>query len=143
MYFYLEINPEYRRMVLEYILDLNLCNSSIEFHIIGPQCLQYIRKKSMFLDLNASNPSELFHIFGPQCLQSVRTIPYFWTSMPPIHQTPSQPSNKQTSKQVSKPAIHQASNRTTQQASHPTSEAANQSACQPSKKQARQPASAS
>ena len=46
-------------------------------------------------------------IIGPQCLQCIRTIPNFWTSMPPIHQTQSQPSNKQASKQVSKAAIRQ------------------------------------
>ena len=39
------------------------------------------------LDLNASNASKLFHIIGPQCLQCIRTIPYYWTSMPPMPQS--------------------------------------------------------
>ena len=53
-------------------MDLNASNASELFHI---------------LDLNASNASELFHIIGPQCLQCIRIIPYYWTSMPPIHQS--------------------------------------------------------
>ena len=51
-------------------MDLNASNASELFHI---------------LDLNASNASELFHIIGPQCLQCIGTIPYYWTSMPPMH----------------------------------------------------------
>ena len=39
------------------------------------------------LDLNTSNASELFHIIAPQCLQCIRTIPYYWTSMPPMPQS--------------------------------------------------------
>ena len=42
---------------------------------------------SILLDLNASNASELFHLIGPQCLQCIRTIPYYWTSMPPMPQS--------------------------------------------------------
>ena len=37
------------------------------------------------MNLNASNASKLFHVVGPQCLQCIRTIPYYWTSMPPRH----------------------------------------------------------
>ena len=77
-------------------MDLNLFNSSIEFHIIEPQCLQCIKTIRY-----ASMPP------------THQNIPYFWTSMPPIHQnysrhptskpvnkSASQPSNKQASKQV-------------------------------------------
>ena len=31
--------------------------------------------------MNVSTP-----YFGPQCFQCIKTIPYYWTSMPPMHQ---------------------------------------------------------
>ena len=71
---------------------------------------------SISLDLKASNTSELFHIIGPQCLQGIRTIPFYWTSMPPRHQNYS---------------------------SHPTGQGVNKSASQPSNKQGSEPASES
>ena len=44
---------------------------------------------SLSLDLIASDPSKFFLTIGPQCLQSIKTIPYYWISMPSIHQNSS------------------------------------------------------
>ena len=109
-----------------------------------------ILRKYLFLDLNLRDSSKQFHTIDPQCLQWIKTIPHYWTSMSIIYQNycmlldlnasihqnysifldlnASNPSD-------TKPAIQQASQQTSQRASHPTSKPVNESVSQPSNEQ--------